>query len=78
MSDHCPRDRTHTFTIDVTYRQYAHHAAELGKRDREIDTFVLTSLFSTLTNVNFDPERFRTLLQESTTMLARARAVQSA
>jgi hydroxylamine reductase len=30
----------------------------MGKGDDEIDTFVLQALFSTLTNVNFDSERF--------------------
>jgi len=41
---------------------YAHRARELGVRDREIDVFTIEALFSTVTNVNFDPERLRGLL----------------
>ena len=38
--------------------QYAHLAALLGARDHDIDLFVVESLFTTVTNVNFDPARF--------------------
>jgi hydroxylamine reductase len=41
---------------------YAHRARELGVKDREIDVFAVEALFSTVTNVNFDPERLRQLL----------------
>ncbi|MBD3181869.1 hydroxylamine reductase [Candidatus Poribacteria bacterium] len=41
---------------------YAHRAKLLGVADREIDVFVLEALFSTVTNVNFDPERLQELL----------------
>ncbi len=34
--------------------QYAHRAAELGKRDPEVDRFVIEALFATVTNVDFD------------------------
>jgi len=36
--------------------QYAHRAAQLGARDREIDVFVIEALFATVTNVNFDSD----------------------
>jgi len=36
---------------------YAHRAAELGATDTEVDVFVMEALFTTVTNVNFDPER---------------------
>ncbi len=36
--------------------QYAHQARKLGIVDHEIDVFVVESLFTTVTNVNFDPE----------------------
>ena len=36
--------------------RYAHQAAQLGARDREIDVFVIEALFATVTNVNFDSE----------------------
>lgn len=42
--------------------QYAHRAAELGKMDREINRFVVDALFTTITNVNFDPERMAELI----------------
>ncbi len=45
--------------------QYAHRAAELGKRDREIDVFILEALFTTVTNVNFDPERIFGILKRA-------------
>jgi len=41
---------------------YAHRARELGARDSEADVFVPEALFATLTNVNFDPDRFRELI----------------
>jgi len=37
---------------------YLYHAAELGKRDKGIEKFLVDTLYSTLTNVNFDGERF--------------------
>ena len=37
--------------------QYAHRARQLGASDRAIDVFVIEALFTTVTNVNFDPER---------------------
>ena len=36
---------------------------KVGIVDRDIDVFICGSLFATLTNVNFDPERFATLLR---------------
>jgi len=41
---------------------YAHRARQLEARDAEADVFVLEALFATLTNVNFDPDRFRELI----------------
>jgi len=42
--------------------RYAHRARLLGAKDRGIDVFVIEALFSTVTNVNFDPERLASLL----------------
>ncbi len=36
--------------------QYAHRARQLGASDREIDIFIIKALFTTVTNVNFDPQ----------------------
>src|SRR5512137_1899587 len=41
---------------------YAEKARALGAKDAEIDLFVIEGLFTTVTNVNFDPERLRILL----------------
>ena len=38
---------------------YAHRARQLGAIDREIDRFVVQALFTTVTNVNFDPQRLQ-------------------
>ncbi len=37
---------------------YAYHARELGVSDEEVDAFLAEALYSTLTNVNFDIDRF--------------------
>ena len=37
---------------------YLYHANELGYRDKELEKFLIETLYSTLTNVNFDTERF--------------------
>jgi hydroxylamine reductase len=39
--------------------QYAHRARKLGARDHETDVFMLEAMFTTLTNVDFDPERVK-------------------
>lgn len=41
----------------------AHRARQVGVRDREADVFILEALFSTVTNVDFDPERLAGLLR---------------
>lgn len=43
---------------------YGHRARVLGIQDHETDLFVLQALFSTMTNVNFDPERFKAMLEK--------------
>ncbi len=54
---------------------YAHRAYNLGKRDRDIDVFVVVSLFTTVTNVNFDSNRLRGLIEKSTEIRKKARAL---
>ncbi|MBI5183408.1 MAG: hydroxylamine reductase [Nitrospinae bacterium] len=41
---------------------YGFHAKELGATDPEVDAFMYEALFSTLTNVDFDPHRFIKLI----------------
>ena len=43
----------------------AERARSLGVSDPEINRFTSEAMFSTLTNVNFDPERFVTLIEEA-------------
>ncbi len=52
--------------------RYAHRAGQLGARDRDVDVFTVKALFSTLTNVNFDPPRFAAFLDEAAEMRGRA------
>jgi len=54
---------------------YAHRLRKLGGRDGEIDVFVVEALFSTVTNVDFDPGRLETLLRKAAEALAKARAL---
>eukprot|EP00013_Stygamoeba_regulata_P022582 CAMPEP_0177655746 /NCGR_PEP_ID=MMETSP0447-20121125/15152_1 /TAXON_ID=0 /ORGANISM="Stygamoeba regulata, Strain BSH-02190019" /LENGTH=609 /DNA_ID=CAMNT_0019159727 /DNA_START=51 /DNA_END=1880 /DNA_ORIENTATION=+ len=43
---------------------YAHRAAKLGQQSDAIDGFLCDALFTTLTNVNFDPARFAEFLKQ--------------
>jgi len=45
--------------------RYAHRAYELGARDSKVDVFMIKALFSTLTNVNFDPQRFTEFIKQA-------------
>ncbi len=53
----------------------AHRARELGAVNRNINIFTNEALFSTITNVNFDPERLRERLNEAAGMRDRARGL---
>jgi hydroxylamine reductase len=52
---------------------YATKARKLGARDQEIDEFVIEALFTTVTNVNFDPPRLAELIQKGTHLRNKAR-----
>ncbi len=54
---------------------YAHRARQLGAREREIDVFVIEALFSTVTNVDFDPERLKDLLLRAAQVRDKAKAL---
>jgi hydroxylamine reductase len=43
---------------------YAHRARNLGAIDKEIDIFVVKALFTTITNVNFDPARLMEMIKQ--------------
>lgn len=55
--------------------QFNHRAHLLGVRDRDVDRFILEALFTTVTNVNFDPVRLETQLREAGAVRDRARAL---
>jgi hydroxylamine reductase len=57
-------------TKDIS--RYAHRAYQLGARDRDVDVFVIEAFFSTLTNVNFDPQRFKNFMNEAAQIKNRA------
>jgi hydroxylamine reductase len=52
---------------------WAHRAGQLGARDPEVDLFVVEALFTTVTNVDFDPERLEGWLKRAAVMQGRAR-----
>ena len=52
---------------------YAHRARALGAIDRDADVFVIEALFTTVTNVNFDPDRIAGLIGEGIKVRDRVR-----
>ncbi len=56
---------------------YAHRARQWGARDLEVDRFTIEALFTTVTNVNFDPERLEALVRRAAAMRDRARDLAS-
>ncbi|MBU0595321.1 hydroxylamine reductase, partial [Candidatus Bipolaricaulota bacterium] len=54
---------------------YAHRARQHGATDPAIDRFVIEALFTTVTNVNFDPERLEGLVRRALEIRDMARAL---
>jgi len=54
---------------------YAHRAAAAGARSEPLERFALEALFTTVTNVNFDPERLQGMLADAGRRLGEARAL---
>lgn len=54
---------------------YAHRAREVGKKNRDVDLFVIEALFSTVTNVNFDPEHFKVFFIKALDMRKKAKEI---
>ena len=52
---------------------YAHRMRRLGASDPEINAFTLEALFTTVTNVSFDPERLHVQLREAARLRDKAR-----
>ncbi|HPM41383.1 MAG TPA: hydroxylamine reductase, partial [bacterium] len=56
----------------------AHRARKLGSADREVDRAVVEALFTTVTNVNFDPSRYGILHARLASARERAQALYEA
>ncbi len=54
---------------------WAHRARQLDAREATVDRLITKALFSTVTNVNFDPTRLQALLAESEDIKAQAKAL---
>ncbi|MGI5836988.1 MAG: hydroxylamine reductase, partial [Chloroflexota bacterium] len=54
---------------------YDYHARELGYSDPEVDAFLARGFYSTLTNVDFDPQHFVELALEAGRMNAKMMAL---
>jgi len=57
---------------------YAHRAAQLGAHDRDVDVFVIKALFSTVTNVDFDPQRLQGWIDQALVMRKQAQQLYQA
>ena len=54
---------------------YAHGARRQGRIDEEINVFTLEAIFSTVTNVNFDPERVSGLIRKADEITQKAKRI---
>jgi hydroxylamine reductase len=54
---------------------YSHRSEKLGQADRMVDRFVVEALFSTVTNVNFDPVRLEALIARAGQILSQAKGL---
>lgn len=55
--------------------QYAHRARQMGQSDRQVDRFVVEALFTTVTNVNFDPVRLEAVIAKAGSVLQQAQSL---
>jgi hydroxylamine reductase len=58
--------------------RYAHRSRQMGAKDHDVDIYVIEALFSTVTNVNFDPKRLGQVIARGGKMLAKAQATYEA
>ena len=71
MQGVCGKDAQTTILQDLLIHAmkgiaiYGNMARELGIRDKETDLFIKEGLFTTVTNVNFDPERLKEFLMRA-------------
>lgn len=75
----CGKDETTAVLQDLLVHavkgiaQYARRARLLGAKDNAIDVFIIEALFTTVTNVNFDPLRMQNWLIRAGKMMERAK-----
>ena len=75
----CGKDNTTAALQDLLIHaakgvsMYAHRARKLGAKDAAVDRFVIEALFTTVTNVNFDPARMWQWLFKGQESLAKAK-----
>jgi hydroxylamine reductase len=80
----CGKDETTAALQDLLVHaskgisMYAHRARQLGVIDREVDVFVIEALFTTLTNVDFDPNRMQSFLKTAGAIKDHAKAMYEA
>ena len=55
--------------------RYAHRAGQLGATDKDVNVFTVKAMFSTLTNVNFDPFRFQKYFKEAAVIKEKAKSL---
>ena len=58
--------------------RYANRARQLGSVDQDVNVFTVKAMFSTLTNVDFDPARFQGFLREAASIKERAKSLYEA
>jgi hydroxylamine reductase len=76
----CGKDETTAILQDVLIysakglAKYSHRLRKLGFKNDVYDKFLLDALFTTVTNVNFDPERIKLYLAKAEELIAEAGA----
>ena len=55
--------------------KYAHRGRQTGQTNRQIDHFVVEALFTTVTNVNFDPVRLEALIAKAGEVIEQAKSL---
>lgn len=80
----CGKDETTAILQDLLIyatkgiAMYARRAHELGATNSEVNVFTLEALFSTITNVDFDPARLQTLLIKAAAIRDKAKQLYEA
>ncbi|MEO0085942.1 MAG: hydroxylamine reductase, partial [candidate division WOR-3 bacterium] len=77
----CGKDETTAVLQDLLIHavkgiaMFAHRTAQLGAFDLEVNRFTVEALFSTITNVDFDPDRLKGLLDRAAAVRDRAKKI---